>query len=81
MTLDVVPTLTLTLSLSLTLILTLTHKNRQPEFDPRIDAQKHVLTLTLSLSLTLTLGPGADFKHAWPTRSKVEVHNPCYGYG
>ena len=37
------------LPLVLTLTLTLTH--RQPEFDPRIDAQNIVLTLTLALSL------------------------------
>ena len=28
-------------------------QHRQPEFDPRIDAQKIVLTLTLTLTLTL----------------------------
>ena len=27
------------------------HNHRQPEFDPRIDAQKIVLTLTLTLTL------------------------------
>ena len=32
--------LTLTPTLILTLTLTLSHKHRQPEFDPRIDAQK-----------------------------------------
>ena len=29
------------------------HKNRQPEFDPRIGAQKIVLTLTLTPTLTV----------------------------
>ena len=40
--------------LTLNLTLTLSHRNRQPEFDPRIDAQKCVLTLTITL-ITLTL--------------------------
>ena len=31
------------------------HKHRQPKFDPRIDAQKSILTLILTLTLTLTL--------------------------